>query len=766
MRPVSLVLASLVACASPPSDGDVDDSADTGFGPDPADVPFVLDEVPLTPYVDAFIGTRGPGNVIPGALVPHGMVRASPDTLSRPGSIDAYDWSDTRIEGFTHTHLQGPGGSVNGYSQVLLLPLTGDVDVDRMARPRTYDHAEEEASPGLYRVTLEGGVEVALTATAHAAVHRYTFPAGRARLLVDLGHSNGDSVSGRLAIDGSVLSGTGEYNVHPIASFVTDGDGRTAYTRISAHVEVSLPPTEHGTLLGKAVTAYPGSTEAEGAWVGGWVGWDFDAPTTVEVRVGISRIDPAQARRNLESEVGTAGFDEVHDRARAAWEHVLNRVRVEADDDVLRMFYTALSRNFFQPADYTEAGGRFVVATSGEDVVKRARGFRYLTDDWCMWDTFRTTHPLATLVEPELRDDLASSLLLAYQEGGWLPKCSWNATGYSRVMIGNHAVPILADMLVKGLDRFDTALAWQAVDHAGMQDIPTVVDGAADGICGYVNLGTPPELLSLGFVPSECDPGQSVSMTLEHAYDDWSAGRMAAALGRQADADRYAQRGQAWRNTYNTDGFAQARRRDGSWREPFDPSAWGDFNDFTEATSWIYSWFVPHDVPGLVEVMGGRDAFLARLDRFFDEDQFDPGNEPSFHVPWLYAAVGDVDGTVRRLRETVASSYDDGPGGLPGNDDAGATSAWLVYTLLGLYPLAPGDPTYVVGAPLVRRAELFLHPGFHDGGSFVIEVEGDPATDRHVVGLTLDGEPLAEPWLPHARIVEGGTLVVTLAPDP
>lgn len=759
MRPSTLVFLLLAACS--PEGVPPDEVVDTDVD-DPGAVPFVLDEVPLTPLVDPLIGTRGPGNVIPGALVPHGMVRASPDTLSRPGSIDAYDWSDTRIEGFTHTHLQGPGGSVNGYSQVLLLPLAGEVSLDRTVRPRAFSHDEETAAVGLYRVTLEGGVEVALTATSHAAVHRYTFPAGRARIVLDLGHSNGESVGGSLALEGSVLRGTGEYNVHPIASFVTHGDGRTAYTRISAHVALSVAPTEHGMLLGKDVSEYPGQTEVEGAWSGAWVGWTFDEPTTVEVRVGISRIDPDQARRNLEEEVGDASFEEVADAARAAWDHVLNRVRVEADEDVQRMLYTALYRQFHQPADYTEAGGRFVTAFSGEDVVMEARGFRYLTDDWCMWDTFRTVHPLATLVEPELRDDLARSLLIAYEQGGWLPKCSWNATGYSRVMIGNHAVPILADMVVKGFDRFDTELAWQAVDHAGMVDIPEVMDGSSDGVCGYVNLGTPPELLSLGFVPSECDPGQSASMTLEHAYDDWSAGRMAAALGRPDDAARYEARGGAWRNTFNADGFAQGRKRDGSWREPFDPAAWSDFNDFTEATSWIYSWFVPHDLPGLVQVMGGKEAFLDRLDTFFVDGQFDPSNEPSFHVPWLYAAVGEPDRTATRVQQTVAEAFSTEPGGLPGNDDAGATSAWLVYALLGLYPVAPGDPTYVLGAPLVRRAELFLHPGFGDGGSFVIEVAGDPATQRHVVSYVLDGEPLATPWLTHERLVQGGTLVVTL----
>lgn len=729
---------------------------------DPDEVPFPIEELPLTQHVDPRLGTQGPGNVIPGALVPHGVVRASPDSRSGPNSIDAYEWSDTHLEGFTHTHLEGPGGSANGYSQVLVLPQSGPLVSDREERATRYDHDREQARPGYYQVDLvDQDISVELTATGHAAVHRVRFPAGPARLLFDLGHSNGTSAGGRLEIDGAQVRGSGLYNVHPIAAMVTLNDGRTAYAEVFVWAEASVPPTEHGTLTGRDPIARPGAASAEGAWTAGWIGWQFEQPTTVELRLGLSYLDVEQAQHNAEVQLGARGFDEVAAEADAAWNTWLNRVQVEADE--LTRFYTALYRTGFQPADHTEPGGRFMTAYSGQPVRRDDAGLHYLTDDWCLWDTYRTSHPLRTLVEPELYDDVVRSLLVMYEEGGWLPKCTWSATGYSRVMIGNHAIPVIADGLVKGLDRFDHALAWEAVDKAGTQEIEPL----PEGLCGYVNLGTPPDYLTLGYVPTECDPTQSASMTIEHSQDDFATARIAEALGRTDDAARYDLRAGNWRAHWDPAvGFMRGRHRDGSWVEPFDPADRSDFNDFVEASSWIFSFHVPHDLPGLITLYGGPEAFRERLDRFFDEGHFDPSNQPSFHVPWLYARAGDPAATQARVREVVDRHYGTGPGGLPGNDDAGSTSAWLVFATLGLYPISPGDPTYTLAAPLVRSARLHLHPGYYDGGVLEIRTVGDPATEPYVAAASWNGVPLEAPLITHAELVAGGSLVVELSAVP
>ncbi len=757
MRTALLILLS--ACAEP---------VEEPVPPEPVfeEVPFPIDEVPLTGFVDPMIGSRGSGNVIPGALVPHGMVRLSPDTLNAPGDVDAYEWNSERIEGFTHMHWEGPGGGSNGYSQLLVLPQTGPLNVHRMQRTSAYSHDDEVARPGYYAVTLaDSGVRAELTATGHAAVHRYSFPAGEARLLIDLGHSLGFSVGGVLELDGATWSGQATYNVHPVAALLTP-DWETAHTTLYFHAELSQAPTATGTFRGQGndPPAAPGSTSSLGAWAGGWGEWNFDEPTQVELRVGISKISVEQARANLEAEVGAKTFDAVADEADALWNSVLNRVQIEGDQPTQTKFYTALYHSLFQPADYTEANGQYVVGASGAPVVRSvgADGHRYFTDDWCMWDTFRTSHPLRTLVEPELADDITTSMLTHFEEGGWLPKCTWNATGYSRVMIGNHAVPIVVDAFLKGLDRIDAELAWAAIDRAGSDELPDLPDGG----CGYINLGTPQEYIDLGYVPTECDPTQSVSMTLEHAYNDWVTARFAEALGRDDDAARYEERGAFWRNHWNPDeGFMQARDRAGDWVLPFDANDDSDFNDFAEADSWIYSWFVPQDVPGLVDVLGGVEPFVERLDAFFDDGHFEPSNQPSFHVPWLYAAAGEPAGTQRRIRDIVELEYGIGPDGLPGNDDAGSTSAFLVLAMLGIYPIAPGDGLWTLTAPRVSGT-VHLHPGYYGGGELEIAVDGDPATQPYVQSASWNGEALTEARIEHAALVQGGRLAFVLGDEP
>jgi predicted alpha-1,2-mannosidase len=737
------------------------------------DVPFVYAEEPLTPWVNPMLGTAGPGNVIPGALVPHGMVRASPDTRSGGGSIDAYDYGDAELEGFSHTHLEGPGGSNNGYAQILLLPQAGPLDVDPATRGSAMDHDREIARPGKYEITLDDGVRAELSATAHAAVHRYAFPAGPARLILDLGHSNGRSDGGALRLSGDTLEGYGDYIVHPAASLLGSGvsgdqGGTTGHTRVYTSIRVSLPPTERGTFRGQEDPQInPGAVEASGDEIGGWVGWTLDAPTVIEVEVGVSYLSEAAARRNREIEIAGRSLDAVASEADAAWNHLLNRVVVDADDTTRGLFYSLLYHAAFQPAHKTEPGGgprgAAAVGASGAMVGHDDLDFDYYTDDWCLWDTYRTLHPLGTLFEPEIRDDIARSMIQAYVDGGWLDKCSWSATGYSRVMIGNHFVPVLLDAARLGLTSTDPDLLWEAVDHAGSDEISPL----PDGICGYVNLGTPPEYLSLGWVPNECDPTQAASMTMEHAYDDQATAWLATALGRPADAERYQARAGNWRNHWDPAvGFMRGKRRDGSWVEPFDPADMSGFASFVEASPWIFTFFAPHDVPGLASLMGGDEALVAKLDAFFAGGHFDVTNQPSFHIPWLYAHAGAPDKAQERVRATLDAHFRLAPDGLPGNDDAGAMSAWAVLSMLGLYPVAPGDGRYTVGAPRVRRAELRLHPGFYEGGTFTITTDGDPETDRFIAAVTLDGAPLTQPWITDADITSGATLHVSLSATP
>jgi predicted alpha-1,2-mannosidase len=764
--PLFLLLLSCGSSGGNNADADADGDPDAPACPgDPdyvAPTPFVPpDTVDLVRYVDPLLGTGGSGNVIPGALVPHGMVRATPDTNSEGGAVGVYLWNDTRIDGFVHTSLEGPGGSANGYSEILVMPGVGEVNVDDPSS--AFSHDDEDAAPGYYRVRLtDPDVDAELTATRLAAVHRYTFPArSDAWVLFDLGHTKGLSRNGEIEIVGDrAVQGYGKYQVHVFLSLIFGYRDPTGTADVYFYAEFNRPFSRFGT-FGPA-GRNDGARTLEGKDIGGWFGFDTTGDPVVELRVGLSMISTEQARRNLGAEVGDASFETIRERASTAWNDKLNRVRVVADDATMTMFYTALYHALFQPADYSEAGGCYTVATSGSPVVHGGGGRPYYTDDWCMWDTYRTSHPLGTLLEPEIRSDVIRSMLTMAEDGGWLEKCSWHAAGYSRVMTGNPQLAIIADSWLKGLDDFDQELAWEKMVKTSTEEIEPFYEG----LCGYFGLGTPPEYLANGFVGDECDNTQAASMTLEIAYADFCMAEVAAKTGRSADEAVYRARAQNFRNQWNpVSGFMQSRYRDGTWVEPFDPADASDANGFVESTSWIFSFFVPHDVPALIELMGGATAFVAKLDRFFAEGHEDPANEPGFHIPWLYNYAGVPAKTQQQVRQLLTGHFSTAPDGLPGNDDAGAMSAFYVLAALGLYPVTPGTPTYQLNTPLVREATLYLHPDFAAGATFSIETEGAPG-DIYIQSATLNGAALDRPYVTHDEISSGGTLHFVLGPAP
>jgi predicted alpha-1,2-mannosidase len=327
-------------------------------------------------------------------------------------------------------------------------------------------------------------------------------------------------------------------------------------------------------------------------------------------------------------------------------------------------------------------------------------------------------------------------------------------------MIGNHGVSIVADALDKGFTGYDTDVAWDALLKSAVEDN---AEEFSQGLCGYANLGTPPEYIDLGYVPHECDTSQSVSMTLEYAYNDWCIARAAGHLGLDAEREAFEARASYFANHWDdSTGFMRGRNRDGSWTDPFDPTDDSDFNDFCEADSWIYSWFVPHDVPALIELMGGDAAFVERLDAFFADGHFEASNEPSFHVPYLYNYAGAPHRTQEVVREVLTTEFDAGPGGLPGNDDAGATSAWYVLAAMGLYPVAPGDGQYQLSSPLFEQITLHLDPAVYDGGTFVVQATGTGEDAPHILSASLDGATLDGTVVTHDQIAAGVTLVLDM----
>ena len=366
---------------------------------------------------------------------------------------------------------------------------------------------------------------------------------------------------------------------------------------------------------------------------------------------------------------------------------------------------------------------------------------------------------MLTLLDPEVVPDMVQSYVTWYEQAGWMSKCSWHAAGDSRAMTGNFPFCTIADAWVKGLRGFDAEKAYEAMYKGSMQDSPNPLESS---LCGYFGQGTPPDYVSLGWVPSECDQQQAASMTLEHAYADWCVAKVAEGLGKTQDAAFFTKRSANWKNVWNpAHGFPQLRKRNGEWVEPFDPAS---VDGFTEADAWKYMWTVPQDLCGLVEAVGGAKEFESRLDELFAGGHFDPSNEPDFHAPYLYDLVGAHAKTQDRVRQIVKDSFSTQPGGLPGNDDAGATSAWLAFALIGMYPVTPGSGVYWIGSP--HFSKVTVHVDVAKGTDFVMEAQGLSADNLYIQSGTLDGVPMTTPQVRQEEIQRGAKLVLVMGKDP
>lgn len=723
---------------------------------------------PLT-WVNPLIGSKGPGNVFVGASLPHGAIKLGPDTANGGGSLEGYTYESSKIEGFSHTHLDGPGGSAYGYSQVLLLPQAGTLVVEEGKRPVPFDRASEVLTPAYYAATLgTAKIRAEVTTTAHCGRHRYTFAPGttgaeRPRILVDLGHTRGDSTGGHVEVGGAGLRARADYTVHPVlTTLLSQTSPATGLATVFVSAKFSRPIVAVGTaaegkVLAKADPAGSAVLSQDGQYLVAWTEFAPEAAkeTTVEACVCLSWLSQDTADGYANSVACTASFEETRSASESAWRALLDRVRVEGASAAERIrLYTALYHSLLQPADYSEQG-QFWNGMTNPPKIQSTEGRRYFTDDWCSWDTARTTHPLLTLIVPEVVEDMAQSLVWQGQANGFLPKCTWQATGDSRVMTANFPYATLAAAIAKNLRGFDTKAALALMVKGAMEDVFPFGD---KGGCGYFNQGTPPSYVENGWVASECDTGQAASMTLEHAYHDWCLAEAADALGDSATAKKFRARSGNWRNQWNpVHRFPQSRRADGSWVEPFDPKS---MLGFTEANAWIYQWFVPHDPCGLADALGGRKAAIQRLDEFF-AGHFDMSNEPDFHAPWLYQDLGRPDRTVEVLDGLLKQHFSSDPGGLPGNDDAGATSAWYALAALGLYPVAPGDDWWRISTPLYAKSSLVV-------GKAVVRIEttATQSGDRYITAASWNGKALVEPRIRHLELAKGGVLLLQLGAKP
>lgn len=727
--------------------------------------------------VDSFIGTGGEGHTYPGATVPYGMIQLSPDTQIKSrkegyGWAAGYRYDDSTIVGFSHTHFSGTGHSDLG--DVLVMPTTGDVKLERgdVTKPGSgytsrFRHETESAQPGYYAVTLDdSGVRAELTASARVGIHRYAFPAGKpAYVVVDLRTSMydypGKVLWSRLRVrpDGTVTGFRETRGWAPgrqlffAMRFSQPISGQQLHDTEQDVVYKGFPPPGHNDPRQRA--------QIEGRQL--VAAFDFDAAAGKQllVKVAISPVSEENAIANLDAEAPRWDFDGMRAAAKRQWSEALGAVDAQGDEEQRKRFYTALYHTMLGPTLFMDSDGRY---RGPDNAVHQAKGWtNYST--FSLWDTYRALHPLTTLLQPAQRtNDFVNSLLAARRESPYGVLPVWSFHGLETwCMIGYHAVPVIADAYMKGIRGYDADEALQAMVASASYD-------PYDGIAQY---------RELGYVPID-EEGEAASKTLEYAYDDWTIAQVAQAMGKREIAAEFGKRAANWKNAFDpATGFMRARKRDGSFREPFDPTASGYGTDYTEGNAWQYSWYVPQDVAGLAAAHGGADKLLDRLDAVFDA-KVDPkvfehmeditgligwyahGNEPSHHVAYLYAYAGQPWRTQARLKGIMESQYAARPDGLAGNDDLGQMSAWYVFTALGFYPVAPGSNQYIIGRPFLPRATLNLP----NGKRFAIVAEGLDASHGYIGGATLNGKPLDRAYLTHEEIMAGGELRFTMQATP
>lgn len=695
-------------------------------------------------YVNPFIGTGGHGHTYPGAVYPFGFVQLSPDTrLTGWDGCSGYHYSDDRIYGFSHTHLSGTG--VSDYADVLLMPRTGEV-VWQNGYPDTtgyfshFSHVDEEASPGYYAVELDDyNIDVELTATAHVGFHKYTFnDPEKNHIILDLSHRDKVIDAWFKKVSDTEIEGLRR----------SSGWARDQYVYFV--IQFSEP------LIGCEVRT-DGRIKSEGDEFSGKdlkAAFHFDDVDEIKVKVGLSAVDVDGARKNVETEVPEWDFNAIHKKVRKAWTSELSKIEVNGGDvDDRVSFYTALYHTMIVPNIFTDVDGRY----RGHDGQIHNAGNNPQYTVFSLWDTYRAAHPLYTLIEQKRSNDFIHSFLRIYQQGGRLPV--WELAGNETdCMIGYHAVPVIADAIAKNIGDFDKQLALEAMQHSANLD--------HFGLDAYREMGC---------IPIEAEH-ESVSKTLEYAFDDWCIAQTAQMMGDDAVYYPFIERAQFYKNLFDPLTKFFRARQNGGWLDPFDPRE-VNFH-YTEANAWQYTFYVPQDVSGMIKLMGGDEAFAQKLDSLFAVEnettgrhqaditgligQYAHGNEPSHHVAYLYNYAGKPWKTQARVREIMDKFYKNAPDGLAGNEDCGQMSAWYVLSAMGLYPVNPSDGVFVFGSPIFDEVKMHLE----NGNTFIIQANNNSDQNVFVNGIALNGEQYEKSFINFSDIMKGGMLLFKMTDKP
>jgi predicted alpha-1,2-mannosidase len=701
--------------------------------------------------VNTFVGTAGPdaGATYPGASAPFGMIEWSPDTSNgfTRKNVGSYVYGDDMIRGFSLLHLSGPGCPMAG--DIPIQPWTAEPAVSPAIDPAHYrarfSHAHEQASPGYYAVSYDNGIRTQLTTTVRAGIGAFSFPAAGGALLFDLGRNAAEVYDASLAIEGS----------SKISGSVTGGGYCHANHRYTVYfaAEFNQPFARFGTWDGPTLNS--GQRSTQGVHTGGWVAFGTGQNHNVEMRIALSYVSVANARKNLAVEIPGWNFAVVRQAAHDRWNHELQRISVTGGTEAQRrVFYTALYHVFLHPNTFNDANGEYL---GFDNHLHVARG-RTQYANYSGWDIYRTEVQLLALLVPKEASDMAQSLVVDAEQGGALP--IWPAANDDACqMVGSPACPIIAGVYAFGARSFDTKAALAAMLKGAT--VPGVRSNRClewDGLETYLQYGY------LGPDTPGRRPQSGPSQTLEYTAADFSIAQLARALGDEATYRAFLHRAQFWRNTFDTQlGYIEPRRKDGAFI-PVDPAA---HNYFVEGNPAQYSWMVPYNLRAVFDLMGGNEKVVRRLDDFFtelnageDSAHFWVGNEPVFFVPWAYDFAGAPWRTQAVVRRVEDELFTPAPAGEPGNDDLGAMSAWYVFAALGLYPVIPGVGGFAINSPLFPNATVHLG----NGKDITVRSEGLPGV--YVQSLEVNGKAYKRPWIDYDEWSHGAALGFKLGSAP
>ncbi len=742
-------------------------------------------------YVDPFIGTDFFGHTFPGATLPFGMVQLSPDNGVEGWTYSSgYAYQNTTIMGFSHTHLSGTGNTLCG--DVLLMPTVGselqvvpgsEDDPDAGYRSR-FDHEDEVASPGYYSTLLKDyNVKVELTTTKRVGMHRYTFPkAKKVSIILDLGHSIGgtfpENISKITIVNDSVITG------------IKNSKGVNVYFT----AQFSKPFKYYGTFDAgyytpeSGASLFPYKNEEKGSKVGAFLVYETEENEQILVKVGLSYVSIEGAEKNLEAELNHWDFDQVKNDAKNIWNKEISKLTVEtSSEDDKQIFYTAVYRSLLSQQTAQDEDGKYFGMDGKIHTMEKGDFY----PSFSVWDTYRTEHPLMTIIAPDHVNDMVRSIVAKTRELGWLPAQHFR-NEFTESMVGDHLIPLIVDAYVKGYRDYDAEFIYNAMVTKALNLPPAPLPSSVgrSGLKDYIKLGyTPYDKVT-----------EAVPNTLELAYDDWCIAQMAKEMGKEDDYQLFMNRAKNYTNLFDEETqFFRPKKSNGSWLPElgknkqeivkagdhsyykyFDPLLVGrrPSRHYTESNAWQYLWSVQHDPVGLVKLLGGNDNFSNRLDQFFTMSptislpkyvgvvgtigQYVQGNQPSHHVAYLYNYAQKPWLTQKMARQVTEQLYRSGQGGLCGNEDMGSLSSWYILSAMGFYPVTPGQTQYAIGSPIFDKATIQLA----GGKTFKIIALNNSPENKYIQSAKLNDEFFNRSWIDHKEIMEGGTLLINMGPRP